>query len=124
MIDSGVLYSIAAGCSAVTLLIAVLLALLISKIASGKKRFRAKGIKGIIVFLIATTAAGYCAYYIYHLPDTLYYYGTPWAMVEEIGPSGFMEAVMALSVLIGAAYIYAMVKFYFVKISGDTYKER
>jgi hypothetical protein len=114
MLDSGILLNISIICIALIVVVVFFLAVRIIQILTQKRYFTTKGIKGLVFLITSLTVFGAIEYCLYHIPDLLMY-GIPWAMIDEMGPTGFINTVIILASLIFGLFVYAILLFYFVK---------
>ncbi|HEX3048178.1 MAG TPA: hypothetical protein VHY08_25725 [Bacillota bacterium] len=108
-------------CAAVILIMVIFLVIRLIKIFAGKRILKTKGIKGLIFIIISLGILGAVEYCLYHIPDFLMY-GIPWEMIDEMGPTGFIPAVILLGTLLFIIFTYLILSFFFVKSSPSQSK--
>jgi putative pyoverdin transport system ATP-binding/permease protein len=115
MMDSVLLSNIILVCAAITLVMLVLLVIRIVKISRKGRRFSGKGKKGLVVLTGSLGLLGGIAYLIYQIPDILFYGVRPWAMLDEMGPTVFINAIIAVSTLVLILYLNFIIFYFTVK---------
>jgi hypothetical protein len=100
--------------AAVILIMVIFLVIRLLKIFTRKRILKTKGIKGLIFLIISLGILGAAEYCLYHIPDFLMY-GIPWEMIDEMGPTYFITAVILLGTLLFILCTYLILSFFFIK---------
>lgn len=114
MLNRGMLSTISSIGIGFIAIIVFFLAMRIIQIYNRKRHFKTKGIQGLIFFIVSLVIFGGIEYCLYHIPDLLMY-GIPWAMIDEMGPTGFINTVIILATLVFTLFAYSNLFFFFVK---------
>ncbi len=98
----------------ITSILIVLMTVHVISICTKKRTCKARGIKGGLVLLVSLLVLIGVFYCLYHIPDMLMY-GIPWAMLDEMGPTGLINAVVAVGILFFTLIAYLNLRFFFCR---------
>jgi hypothetical protein len=114
MIDHNTVSIIFNTCIALITILVILSIVHSISLFTKKRSFKFRGLKGVFLLSISVFVLGSIFYCLYHLPE-IFMFGIPWAMIDEMGPTGLISAVFATGLLSLILIMYINLRFFLRK---------
>lgn len=117
MPDKSMLEIVFIVCSVIGVMLLYLIVRQIIKIIKKEKVFKKRRIPLVAAFVAAAVCVAGIEFVLFNLPNLLLG-GTPWAAIDEYGPTGFINTVIAIGLLFLVVFLYCALRFCFSNIAS------